>query len=43
MSREEMLNIAVAVEGHPDNVSAAMMGGLTVNCFDQWKSPLPQH
>jgi homoserine kinase len=34
MSREEMLNIAVSVEGHPDNVSAAMMGGLTVNCFD---------
>ncbi|MGA7160449.1 MAG: homoserine kinase [Bacteroidota bacterium] len=35
MSREEMLNIAVSIEGHPDNVSAAMMGGLTVNCFDR--------
>ena len=34
ISHEEMLNIAVSVEGHPDNVSAAMMGGLTVNCFD---------
>jgi homoserine kinase len=34
LSREEMLNIAVLIEGHPDNVSAALMGGLTVNCFD---------
>ena len=37
VSREEMLNIAVSIEGHPDNVSAAMMGGLTVNCFDNGK------
>jgi homoserine kinase len=34
LSRDEMLNIAVGVEGHPDNVSAALMGGLTINCFD---------
>ena len=34
MSREDMLNVAVSIEGHPDNVSAAIMGGLTVNCFD---------
>ena len=34
LSVEEMLNVAVQVEGHPDNISAAMMGGLTVNCFD---------
>ena len=34
LTREEMLNIAVAIEGHPDNVSAALFGGLTVNCFD---------
>jgi homoserine kinase len=37
VSREEMLNVAVSIEGHPDNVSAAMMGGLTVNCFDNGK------
>ncbi len=37
MSRDEMLTIAVSIEGHPDNVSAAMMGGLTVNCFDNGK------
>lgn len=34
LSREEMLNIAVEIEGHPDNVSAALFGGLTINCFD---------
>lgn len=34
LNREEMLNIAVGIEGHPDNVSAALMGGLTINCFD---------
>lgn len=37
LSREEMLDIAVSLEGHPDNVSAALMGGLTVNCFDNGK------
>lgn len=35
LSRDEMLAIAVGLEGHPDNVSAALMGGLTVNCFDR--------
>jgi homoserine kinase len=34
LSVEEMLSIAVELEGHPDNVSAALMGGLTVNCFN---------
>lgn len=34
LSRDAMLDIAVEIEGHPDNVSAALMGGLTVNCFD---------
>ena len=37
LSREEMLDIAVSIEGHPDNVSAALMGGLTVNCFENGK------
>lgn len=37
LSREEMLDIAVSIEGHPDNVSAALMGGLTLNCFDNGK------
>jgi homoserine kinase len=34
LSVEEMLGVAVSVEGHPDNVSAALMGGLTINCFE---------
>ncbi|MCK9407939.1 MAG: homoserine kinase [Bacteriovoracaceae bacterium] len=34
LSRDEMLNIAVGIEGHPDNVSAAIFGGMTINCFD---------
>lgn len=28
----DLLNAAVALEGHPDNVSAALMGGLTASC-----------
>lgn len=34
LSRSDMLNIAVEIEGHPDNVSAALFGGLTINCFN---------
>ncbi len=34
LSKDDILNIAVEIEGHPDNVSAAIFGGLTVNCFD---------
>lgn len=34
LTKEEMLNIAVSIEGHPDNVSAALFGGLTINCYD---------
>ncbi|HTX19758.1 MAG TPA: homoserine kinase [Bacteroidota bacterium] len=34
LTAEEMLRVAVELEGHPDNVSAALMGGLTINCFD---------
>ncbi len=34
LSTEEMLRVAVELEGHPDNVSAALMGGLTINSFD---------
>ncbi len=37
LTRDAMLNIAVEIEGHPDNVSAAFFGGLTINCFDSDK------
>ena len=31
-TEREMLNAAAALEGHPDNVAAAMFGGLTASC-----------
>ncbi|NUN69264.1 MAG: homoserine kinase [Bacteroidetes bacterium] len=34
LSKDDMLDVAVGIEGHPDNVSAALFGGLTINCFD---------
>jgi homoserine kinase len=32
LTREDMLQIATAMEGHPDNVSASIFGGWTINC-----------
>ena len=32
LSQRQMLDIATAVEGHPDNVAPALLGGLTVCC-----------
>lgn len=32
LSREALLSLAVRAEGHPDNVAAALLGGLTVSC-----------
>jgi homoserine kinase len=32
LSRDALLTLAARAEGHPDNVSAALMGGLTVSC-----------
>lgn len=34
-SRDQMLECAVKIEGHPDNVSAALKGGFTINAFDR--------
>src|SRR5436190_1541737 len=31
---EHLLSLAARAEGHPDNVAAAMLGGLTVSCAD---------
>lgn len=31
VSREELLALAVEIEGHPDNVSASLLGGLTLS------------
>lgn len=35
LGRDEMLNLVVELEGHPDNVSAALLGGLTVSSFTE--------
>jgi homoserine kinase len=32
LSREALLDAAARAEGHPDNVAAALLGGLTVSC-----------
>lgn len=40
LSREELLRMAVAIEGHPDNVTPAMVGGFTVCCMDEQRGPL---
>lgn len=32
LPEQGLLNAACALEGHPDNVAAALMGGLTVSC-----------
>jgi homoserine kinase len=34
LDREEILATATRAEGHPDNVAAAVLGGLTVSCAD---------
>ncbi len=33
-SKDELLDIAAEIEGHPDNVSPALLGGFTVNVMD---------
>ncbi len=37
LSRDELLNIAAEIEGHPDNVSPALLGGFTVNAMEEGK------
>jgi homoserine kinase len=34
LDRDALLTLAVRAEGHPDNVAAALLGGLTVSCVD---------
>jgi len=33
LDRDELLRLATQAEGHPDNVTAALLGGLTVSCW----------
>lgn len=34
LDRDALLSLAARAEGHPDNVAAALLGGLTVSCWD---------
>ncbi len=34
LDRDRLMDLAVAQEGHPDNVAAALYGGLTATCWD---------
>jgi homoserine kinase len=38
-SREELVQAATEIEGHPDNVAAAVLGGFVVNCQTAGGSP----
>ena len=38
LSKEEVLELAVEIEGHPDNVAPALFGGVVVSCQDQGKT-----
>jgi homoserine kinase len=35
LSKDEMLQIATEMEGHPDNVAASIFGGWVINCVDE--------
>lgn len=37
LSNDELLNMAAEIEGHPDNVAPAILGGMTVNVPDRGK------
>lgn len=37
LSKDEMLDLAAELEGHPDNVAPAMLGGLVVSTMDNGK------
>ena len=34
LTREELLNLGTMVEGHPDNITPALLGGLTISCME---------
>lgn len=35
LTRRQMLTLATAIEGHPDNVAPAMLGGFVTSAFDE--------
>lgn len=43
LSKEELFNIAVEIEGHPDNIAPAMFGGLTASLMLESKPYYVKH
>ncbi len=37
LNTQELLTLATAIEGHPDNVAPALLGGLTSSVFEDGK------
>lgn len=37
-TKEQLLDIATDIEGHPDNVAPALLGGFTISCMEQGKA-----
>ena len=35
LTRRQMLTLATAIEGHPDNVAPAMLGGFVTSAYDE--------
>jgi homoserine kinase len=47
MNKEELLDLAVEIEGHPDNVTPALLGGVVVSSRNSWgtdhiRFPVPE-
>lgn len=37
LNKEEILNLATKIEGHPDNITPALFGGMTVSIYENKK------
>lgn len=37
LNTQELLTLATSIEGHPDNVAPALLGGLTSSVFEEGK------
>lgn len=37
-TKEELLDVATDIEGHPDNVAPALFGGFTISCMEKGKA-----
>ena len=37
-TKDELLDVATDIEGHPDNVAPALFGGFTISCMEKGKA-----